>query len=274
MKRDLDCEYYLMDGEVKEFDCPDFDDGKTKIYEVIRLIDGKPLFLREHVERLNSSLVRINSEISVDSEMILKHINILTSGKAVNRNIKLVIIPIGDSLRIYTYFSKTSYPDDEVYSLGVRTGLFKEVRENPNVKTLNMDYKKKLENFKNENGLYEAILTDLDDLVTEGSRSNLFFVREKKVYTPKANKVLMGITRLKVIESIRNLGLEYNEIDIPVMELDKYQGAFITGTSIGVMPVHSIDGVALESQINDTIVNIGMEYERIVKEDIASLEDI
>ncbi|MCT4633967.1 MAG: aminotransferase class IV [Firmicutes bacterium] len=271
MKRDIDCEYYLMDGEVKEFDCPNFDDGKRKIYEVIRLIDGKALFLNEHVERLNLSLEKIASSLKVNRELIICYLNTLTNGVPVNRNAKLVIIPYEDSLKIYTYYSKTSYPDQELYSLGVRTGLFKEVRENPNVKTLNMDYKKRLENFKNENGIYEAILTDNDDLVTEGSRSNLFFVKGNVVFTPKANKVLMGITRLKVIESISNLGLEYKEVDVSVDEISDFDGAFITGTSIGVMPVHSIDSIVLDSQVNDTIIKIGSEYERVVIEDIANL---
>lgn len=273
MKRDIDSEYFLIDGQIKECDCPNFDDGKRKIYEVMRLINSKPLFFDEHMDRLNMSLESLDCDIKINPSEIISYIEALTNGEVVNRNIKLVVIPIGEELKVYAYFSKSSYPDEEIYSLGIRTDLFKEERENPNVKVLNMDYKKRIENFRASKGIYEAILVDRGDYVTEGSKSNLFFVNDGHVFTPRSKDVLMGITRMKVIEAICNLNLKYHELDISVKEIKNFDGAYITGTSIGVLPIHSIGDISLKSEENKTIIDIRSEYERIVTRNIVDFED-
>ncbi|MFA5420230.1 MAG: aminotransferase class IV, partial [Bacteroidales bacterium] len=77
--------------------------------------------------------------------------------------------------------------------------------------------------------------------ITEGSRSNVFFIKENELFTAKVNSVLPGVTRAIVIQIIRALRFQLHETDIDVRDLPKFQSAFLTGTSPGILPIQSID---------------------------------
>ena len=47
--------------------------------------------------------------------------------------------------------------------------------------------------------LYEVLLVNRDGVITEGSRSNVFFIKSGEVYTPPTDAVLPGVTRTMII---------------------------------------------------------------------------
>ena len=55
-----------------------------------------------------------------------------------------------------------------------------------------------------DNKLYEVLLVDRNGRITEGSRSNVFFVKGNKFYTGPSAMVLVGITRKKYWNAWRN----------------------------------------------------------------------
>jgi branched-chain amino acid aminotransferase len=119
---------------------------------------------------------------------------------------------------------------------------------------------KKLE----ENDAYEALLVNNRGEITEGSRSNLFFVVHGKIYTAPAEDVLIGITRKYILEACNNLRLEVIEQPIPFSMLDYAEGAFITGTSPKVLPIAAIEERELASASNVIVRSILTEYDKIL----------
>lgn len=95
-------------------------------------------------------------------------------------------------------------------------------------------------------GFDDVILLDENGFVTEGPTANLFLVdADGRLATPPANKVLLGITRDSVIQLARANDIHCTERDVTPDELTTAAEIFLTGTSVGVWPVLSVDGEAV-----------------------------
>ena len=100
----------------------------------------------------------------------------------------------------------------------------------------------------NENHVFELLLVNHDGYITEGSRTNVFFVKQDKLYTPPSDKVLMGITRKHIYNTMKIYDITIIEKLIHVSELDDYEGVFLTGTSIKILTIAKIDHICYSQQ--------------------------
>ena len=78
--------------------------------------------------------------------------------------------------------------------------------------------------------------------------------------------MLKGITRKYVFEACRNAGFDVGEEFVRADEIDEIEGCFLSGTSIKVLPVRSIDDIVLNSADNPVISDIRQEYDKILGE--------
>lgn len=94
-----------------------------------------------------------------------------------------------------------------------------------------------------EAGCLEAILVDRDDLVTEGSHTNVFCVMEGKVRTaPASHHILSGVTRDLIIQLSTQEEIDVIETAVNRKTLLASEEIFISGTTSEVMPVTEVDG--------------------------------
>lgn len=251
---------------VKEYPLSKFD-GDV-IYEVIRLIQGRPLFLKEHVERLEYSLISrgITEKISCSDIRFLIH-RLRDAERLDNHNVKLLVRKVGDHLETLIFYNPTYYPEESLYEMGVHTVKTLLYRDEPNVKKINTSFTEQIAKIKEEKNAFECIVVH-DGVVTEGSRSNLFFYKDETFYTADTAKVLVGITRNKIIEAIGSLGYKVVEAPIPLDSIESFEGAFISGTSLGVLPVDTIDEAVYGSSNIKAIQDLRMAYEKIMVNDI------
>lgn len=260
--------YIIYNGDVKTAD--EFEKIKPvsskQIYEVIRIINKKPLFLKEHIERLINSVKITNSKFVITTEIIKNEIEKLVKvNDVIEGNIKIIL----DNSNRYMFFIPHSYPSQDLYSNGVKTILYFGERENPNAKVINDTFRERVNRKLEESNSYEAILVDRNGYITEGSRSNIFMVIDGKIVTSPGNKVLPGITRMKIIQCCNELGLEIEEKELSYKQLDKIEGAFISGTSPKVLPIKSIDELKINSQKNKIINDIKNKFDELIKKDIS-----
>jgi para-aminobenzoate synthetase/4-amino-4-deoxychorismate lyase len=84
----------------------------------------------------------------------------------------------------------------------------------------------------------EPLLCDLDGLVLETARANIFIVAgHSRIATPPADgRILPGVTRARVIELARGLGLEVREERVDLARLAGAAELFVTGALGGVEP--------------------------------------
>lgn len=268
MEKEIASVYILYNGQPIETD--KFDYTKTKkypgVYEVIRVIDGVPLFTERHFIRFRSSAKLLGFQLNVSDKILLdqmsKLINV-TNNK--NGNIKIIINnldkPEPDT---YVYFMKHKYPTKDEILHGVPVTLFHGERNNPNAKTTDLAIREKINEKIKTLGAYEALLVNKNNEITEGSRSNIFAVKGTTVYTPPTKSVLPGVTRGYIMDICKELKREVVESPISLNMLHNLDGLFLTGTSPQVLPISSVDEVPFESASNPVIREIREAYESLV----------
>jgi branched-chain amino acid aminotransferase len=155
------------------------------------------------------------------------------------------------------YLNPTHYPSEKLYKAGVRTGLFKGERKNPNIKMMDRDLRDATDKAIRSGDLYEVLLVNSDGRITEGSRSNVFFIRNGEVYTAPADKVLLGVTRTMILRIMEKAGIPLHYYSVKMDELKSFDAAFISGTSPKVLPIASIGEVSFD--VNDPALRKIME---------------
>lgn len=236
------------------------------IYEVLRIIDGKPVFLEEHIKRMENSFKLVNEEFKLKYDDIVKDID--NTVKSENKIIGNIKITYSLSLReLKVFFISHSYPTDEMYRNGVKTILYFGERNNPNAKIVNDDFRNMVNCEINKHNAYEAILIDRNGFITEGSRSNIFMINGNKLITSPLKAVLPGVTRGKIIDIAHRIGIEVKEEEYSYKNIDKLDGMFISGTSPEILPINSVNEIALNPQ-NSVIEILSKEYSKEVKKSL------
>lgn len=247
----------------------DFEDeilhrGKS-LYEVIRIIEGTPLFLEDHLDRLYRSANITNLEIWLKKEEIKESIKKLSKiNNQKNGNVKIVFNYDGEEKTYLCYFIKHKYPSQEMYEKGVRTSLYNAERENPNAKVINSNLREATNKIMKETGVYEIILVNREAYITEGSRSNIFMVKDNNIYTSPVKDVLPGITRKYIIKACRNLGYDVIEERINSKDVNTLQGMFVSGTSPKILPISQVDNIKFDPN-NEIIRALMKEYDKIIE---------
>lgn len=236
------------------------------IYEVLRIIDGKPIFLEEHIKRMKNSFKLVNEEFKLKYDDIFRLIeNTVKSENKMIGNIKITYSLNLKELKVF--FIPHSYPTDEMYRNGVKTILYFGERNNPNAKIVNDDFRNMVNCEINKHNAYEAILIDRNGFITEGSRSNIFMINGNKLITSPLKAVLPGVTRGKIIDIARRIGIEVKEEEYSYKNIDKLDGMFISGTSPEILPINSVNEIALNPK-NSVIEILSKEYSKEVKKSI------
>ena len=122
------------------------------------------------------------------------------------------------------------------------------LRTNPRAKVLNSDARIIANDTIAEKKLFEVILKDNKGFITEGSRSNIFFIKGNRLITPQEKDVLQGITRLNVLKLCKSEKIELIEKKIHLSEISEMDSAFITGTSLKILPIRNIDSFEFNTQ--------------------------
>ena len=93
------------------------------------------------------------------------------------------------------------------------------------------------------------ILMHKNGELTEGGASNIFFVKDKTIFTPElSSNILPGITRHQVIKIIKDKKLNFEEGSYSIDDLKEASSIWFTSTTKGILGVEEI--VNLETKIN------------------------
>ena len=211
------------------------------VYEVIRLINNCPLFLTDHVDRLFNSCRNGGKDILADRNEIERCITVLqekTDVRSINLRISFNYDETGDYYLVH--FIDSVYPEQEMYQKGVKTELFRAERNTPTLKIYDTSLREKVSRLLSSTGVFEIILFDRDGKITEGSKSNIFFIKDDTLITAPSDTILPGITRKYVIEISEKLGIRIEYRNVGIDELDSFDSVFLCGTSPMVLPVSLI----------------------------------
>jgi branched-chain amino acid aminotransferase len=243
MFSDLADRFCYINSQLVEANFPELTNNQeVSVYEVIKIVAGVPLFFDDHYERLGQSLILAN----IPNELLKKafYIEQIKALCAANAkyfgNIELRLSWSGTTMSSILGFIPHKYPEPLDYLHGVKVGLMKIERENPNAKIKNSSTRILANQYIKDQGVFEVLLINHKQGITEGSRSNVFFIQENQVYTAPGASVLKGITRNYVFKSIDAIKVPIKEQCVQVNALNAFDAAFLCGTSPGVLPIQQI----------------------------------
>ncbi|MEA2041031.1 MAG: aminotransferase class IV [Bacteroidota bacterium] len=236
---------YFTSGEqilsTELFAIDDFDKGNS-LYEVVKILEGKPLFMDAHLSRLKRSAYLFQKEIPFSDKKTAELVEKLIARNGVNNGrLKFLFSYFGESVKFFSFFLKDITPPRESYKKGVKTAFYRAKRENPNIKKINSELRRKVRDFVSEKKVFEALLVSPNNIITEGSKSNFFGIKDNIVYTSPTKNILPGITRNYIFDICSRNNIPIVQKDILLSDIQSFQSAFISGTSIGVLPLSTIE---------------------------------
>jgi branched-chain amino acid aminotransferase len=215
--------------------------------------------LKEHVERLFDSCRLVLMKPRVNAEQVYKgSIDTLRANKYDEAYLRPLVV-IGEGAMgvlapnnpIYTYiiaWKWGAYLGAEGLAKGIRCKISSFSRHHINVSFAKGKLVGQYINSvvaKHEaklSGFDEAILTDVNGYVSEGSGENIFIVKKGVITTPPlSSSILAGITRDTVITLAREQGMPVREDRITRDELYLADEVFLTGTAAEITPVREVD---------------------------------
>ena len=236
--------YFILNGDLQTtalFDNSLVYEGES-IYEVLRMVRGLPVFFYDHTERLKTS-VNLQAKTMLASVDRIRQdiISLSGSDKKKEINLKIVFNYNNGSENYLVYYIDPIYPSAEQYKKGVKGILFRAERKDPASKVIDHKLRSEIYHKLILDGAYEAILVTHNNCITEGSRSNIFFIKGDKLITAPENAVLSGITRRYILEICRQNDITVEFECINADKISGYGSVLMTGTSPVIIPFYRID---------------------------------
>lgn len=254
-----------------------FGDG---VYEYTKVYNGRCFSLKQHIDRLYRSLRELHiPAVFTYPEMEEIHELLISESCIENGGIYLQITR-GTAPRTHnfpdavvpclTMTIRASAANPELWEKGAAVLAVPDERWlRCDIKSLNLLGNVLGKQKAKEAGCYEAIMIR-DNLVTEGTSSNFFVVKDGVLWTyPACNLILTGITRTRVLDEIvPELGLSALEKGF---SLDFARGAeevFLTGTTTEIMPVISIGGKSVaDGKVGSITRQIQQGYKALISKE-------
>ncbi|AJA69188.1 aminotransferase class IV [Myroides odoratimimus] len=226
------------------------------VFETVRVLDKKVLFLEDHYFRLMSSMRILRMEIPMEftmeyfQEEILKTINSLESvvnafrvrftvyrdaeGKYLPTSRKIGYIVSAEVLNNGVYSLNTMNYEIELYKdFYITSHLLSTLKTNNRLINVTGSI------FAEENDYQNCLLLNDTKNIVEALNGNIFIVKDNVVKTPPlSDGCVKGIMRKQVIELLqKHPEYKFEEAVVSPFELQKADELFITNVIIGIQPV-------------------------------------
>ena len=225
------------------------------IFETIKVLDNKVLFLEDHYFRLMASMRICRMEIPMNftmeffEEQILKLTNSLEKSNSfrvrfsvfrnsdgfytpISNEIEFIIVAVSSENTVYT-IEKSNYEVELYKDFFIPKQLLSTLKTNNKMLQITGSI------FAKENGYDNCLVLNDEKNVVEALQSNLFMKIGNVVVTPPiSDGCLNGIMRKQVIEILNKMdGIEVKETSISPFDLQKADELFLTNVITGIQPI-------------------------------------
>jgi branched-chain amino acid aminotransferase len=260
------------------------------VWEGLRVADGHPAFLEQHLDRLWEGATAIMLDIGRSRAQITTEIyrtlaaNDMT-GDGVHVRLMVTRGPkttpyqdprmmAGPATIVIIAEHKDPLPATVENGLSLFTVHVR--RSNPDMLDPKLNAHSKLTDITAciqafTAGADEALMLDPQGFVATCNSTHFFVVRDGEVWTSSGMYCLGGITRGNVLRVCRGVGIPCAERSFSLTDVYSADEAFVTGTFAGVVPVHTIDGRRIGTGRRGPMVERLQDlYRELVRDDVAS----
>ncbi|MDC7995191.1 aminotransferase class IV [Altibacter sp. HG106] len=248
--------------------------GGDAVWEGLRVYPEGIVCLDAHLTRLQESAKTL-AFVDIPSKAVIKeaikktldandmttdtHIRLtLTRGEKITSGMDPRLNQSGSCLIVLAEWKPLVYDNDS----GIKVISTSQRRNAPQFLDSKIHHNNLLNNIlakiqANVAGKDAGLMLDEHGFVAELNGSNLFLVKEGKVFTPHAHACLPGITRKTVIEMCEVMKIPLIEKNLSLSDFINAEGVFATGTMGELTPVVEIDGRSIpkEDAVMKSVLN-------------------
>lgn len=225
------------------------------IFETLKVLDGKVLFLEDHYFRLMASMRIVRMEIPMSftmeymEEQVLLLTGILPAAPSYRARLSFFrkpggfYLPVDNNVEFIITAAPLAEPlysfDEAPYEVDLFRDFYVIRQLLSTLKSTNKMVHITGSIYADENGLDNCLLLNDEKNVVEALQGNLFMLTGGKLVTPPVTDgCLNGIMRKQVLALVRKIeGLEVEEASISPFDLQKADELFITNVVKGIQPV-------------------------------------
>ena len=206
-------------------------------YVTTRLYNKKSFLLDEQLKKLLRSAKFLKMKTPTIGKIKTALQKTIQENNLDNATLRISLTQ-GHSKTDLVIIPKNLIVNKEIYK-GIKVITVKAHRVMPEIKTSNCIPSILARKLAKKRRAYEAILIDQEGFVREGSRSNIFFIKNNVLFTPD-RKILKGETRNQTLKLAKKI-MKINLCEIEKKNIYKADECFITHTSGEIIPVVKID---------------------------------
>jgi len=229
------------------------------LYDAERTFNGRVFKLREHLQRLFNSLEggHVDPGLTID-EMVDATLTVIEANeKSRQPGDEFVVgqvVSSGPSLSngapvvdVLIYWQALDFSDfARSYSTGIR--IFTPATYSPPAR-------RQTRGPQVPDDDVWALKTDQKGYITECTRANFMFVKDGKIMLPDRSTALPGISMATVLELADSLGIPVEEGRYNTSDVYAAEGAYISGTRYCLLPVSTINGVAVPGPVPSEVTS-------------------
>ena len=225
------------------------------VFETVKVIDRKILFLEDHYFRLMASMRIVRMEIPMNFTMEYIEDQILSlvlaNGLSESSRVRITVfrndggyyLPQTNTVsflinvnplvnKLYS-FEKVSYEVDLFKDFYITKQLLSSIKTTNKILNITASI------FASENGLDNCLLLNDSKNVVEAIQGNVFMVVGNKILTPPVSEgCLNGVMRKQILTLAKRIkGLEVLEETISPFDLQKADELFVTNVIKGIQPI-------------------------------------
>lgn len=220
------------------------------IFDFLKTIDGKPLFIDDHLQRFFYSASQMHLPVgkTLDELKAIIHALMLKNNLSVS-GIRLTLTG-GYSADGYTVATPNliiteqplQLPTQVIFDKGLKLATYAHQRQLPHVKTTDYLMAIWLQPWVKQKAA-DDILYHINGVVTECPRANFFIVTKEDVIITPTQNILEGITRKRLL----HMQLPFKVVTgtVTVADIATAKEAFIASTTKYVLPVVQVDDVVI-----------------------------
>ena len=254
------------------------------IYELISVFNKKIIDTDQHLNRLRLSLNKIKIKYNFNKKKLKQIINKLIKLNNIVNGYIYIQITRGVAERKHEFpkkykpttiiFTKKLNVDKKIYEKGVKIITIPDLRWlRRDIKTTSLLPNILSKQLAVEKKAFESWLIDNGN-ITEGSASNAWIIKNSKtiVTHPANNKILKGVTRDTIIKILKKNNFNVKEKPFNLIEAKNAKEAFLTSSTLSVLPVVKIDNYNIsDGKPGDITKKILYLYNKYISKNKSSL---